>query len=309
MSLTPDILLDRSQLKQRLRKWQVIAVVVPILLLLALAAVNSKEKDEVSVGDVKVDYIARVKIDGMIVDDTYREKVLKKLAKDKYAKAVILSIDSPGGTTGGSEELYNQFLEISKAGKPVVVTMRTLAASGGYMTALAGDHILALNGTITGSIGVLMQSFEITDLAEKLGIKFVNIKSSELKASPSPFEKTTPKAAAAIQSVIDSYYAYFVALVMERRHMDKDKAFAVADGRVYTGIQALQNGLIDGIGGEKEAVAWLQKNKNISSKLEVEDISTTEPEKSLKDILFGDSKETKMLSELTTGGLLAVWKP
>ena len=310
MTLTPDILLDRVQLKQRLRKWQVACVLLAIGAIIGMVALGGGGKDkEMAVGDVKEDYIARIKIEGMILDDTYREKVLKKLAKDKYAKAVIVSIDSPGGTTAGGEELYQQIREISKSGKPVVVTMRTLAASGGYMIALAGDHIIARNGTITGSIGVLLQSFEVTDLASKMGVKFNTVKSSELKASPSPFEKMTPNSEAAIKSLIDDFYVFFVKMVAERRHMDLATATKLADGRVYTGAQALRNGLVDEIGGEEEALNWLAKNKKISKKLEVEDIKTVEPEKSLKDKFFGDSKEARMLDQITTSGLLAVWKP
>lgn len=310
MSLTPDILLDRVQLKARLRKWQIASAVLAVFALLALTVFSNPGKDkEVNVGEVKEDYIARIKIDGVIMDDTYRDKVLRKLTNDKYAKAVILSIDSPGGTTAGGEELYEQVREISKSGKPVVVVMRTLAASGGYMAALAGDHIIARNGTITGSIGVLLQSAEFTGLADKIGVTFNTIKSSELKASPSPFEKLTPRAQEAIQSLIDDYYNFFVQLVAERRKMDFAKAEKLADGRVYTGSQAVKNGLVDEIGGEKEALAWLQKNKKISEKLEVEDVKTKEPEKSLKDVLFGDSKETKILDQITANGLLAIWQP
>ena len=310
MTLTPDILLDRVQLKQRLRKWQIAAAILTVVAILGLAlSGKTSNSEEKNVGDVKEDYIARIKIDGMILDDTYRDKVLKKLLDDKYAKAIILSIDSPGGTTAGSEELYDQVLDISKSGKPVVVVMRTLAASGAYMTALGGDHIIARNGTITGSIGVLMQAAEFTGLAEKIGVTFNTIKSSELKASPSPFEKMSPKAQAAIQSLIDDFYVYFVNTVAERRHLDITKAKELADGRVYTGTQAAKNGLVDEIGGEKEALAWLQKNKKISTKLEVQDISTKEPEKSLKDVLFGDSKEAVMLDKITTSGLLAYWQP
>ncbi len=310
MSLTPDILLDRVQLKSRLRKWQVVSALLAVFALLSLTIYATPGNNkEVTVGEVGEDYIARIKVEGVIMDDTYREKVLKKLIDDKHAKAVIISIDSPGGTTAGGEELYEQVRDIGNSGKPVVVVQRTLAASGGYMVSLAGDHIIARNGTITGSIGVLLQSAEFTGLASKIGVTFNTIKSSELKASPSPFEKMTPKSEAAIQSLIDDFYNYFVKLVAERRHLDLATATKLADGRVYTGTQAVKNGLIDEIGGEKEAMAWLVKNKKISTKLEIEDVKTSEPEKGLKDVLFGDSKESKILDELTTGGLLAIWRP
>ena len=317
MSINADVLLDRIQLKQKLRKWQIITALIAIAAVSALGyaisgAGQTNDKGEVNVGETSKDYIARINVDGVIASDLYRDKVLRKLVKDKHAKALILAIDSPGGTTGGSEELYDQIREISAAGKPVAVTMKTLAASGGYMTALGGDRIWAYNGTITGSIGVLMESPEFTGLAEKLGVTFNTVKSSELKASPSPFEKMTPKAKDAIQGLINSFYGVFVDMVAERRHLPHDKALALADGRVYTGTQAAANGLIDEIGGEKEALAWLHKDKKIAANLKVEDVSTKEPDKSLKDMLLGnDSEESKIfgkMDELTTSGLLAIYR-
>ncbi len=306
MPLNADIVLDRIQLKQKLRKWQLITLIVAVIALVTLVA-PSASKQHGSI--VKKEYVARVKLNGMLLDNEYRDKALQKLLEDKQAKAVIVSIDSPGGTTAAGETLYSQIRELSKSGKPVVVVMKTLAASGGYMAALGGDHIIARRGTLTGSIGVLVQSAEFTELAEKIGIKLDVLKTSDLKATPSPFEKLTPKAREAMDQVLDDFYQYFVDLVAERRKMSRDKALLLSDGRVYTGNQAVKNGLIDAIGGEKEALEWLRTNKEIGENLEVEDISTEKPREGLRELFFGDINESKIYKTLTTEGFLAIWSP
>ena len=309
MSLDPDVLVDRVILKRRLRKWQLFAILALLLSSLALLP-TGKARNEYSVSvKPKTDYIGRISIENEIMDDPYRDKVLSDLLEDNHLKALVVSIDSPGGTTAGSESLYYQIRDISASGKPVVVVMKTLAASGGYMTALAGDYIIARKGTITGSIGVLVQSFEITKLAEKLGIKFNTLKTSELKASPSPFEELTPKSAEAIQSLLQDFYDFFVDTVAERRKMPREKAAMLADGRIYSGNQAVKNGLIDAIGGEKEALEWLRKEKKISKTLEVEDVSVIKPEQNLRDMLLGDKSKTKILDKFLSEGFLAVWRP
>ena len=305
MALDADVLMDRIQLKQKLKKWQVISFCLLALAFFALIAPYAGKNGPV----VGKPYIARVSLEGMLLDDTYRDSVLSDLVDDKEAKAVIVSIDSPGGTTAAGESLYSQLRDISNSGKPVVAVMKTLAASGGYMTALGADYIVARRGTITGSIGVLMESPEFTELADKVGVTFNVIKSAELKASPSPFEKMTPKSQAAMQAVIDDFYKYFVDLTAERRNLDRDKALELADGRVYTGNQAVENGLIDAIGGEKEAIEWLEKEKKIEAGLDIEDISTIEPDKGLLSDLFGDMKKSQIYQKLNLQGMLAVWYP
>ena len=191
MTIDADILLDRYNLKRRLRKWQIISLAFLLVLLLVVVSYNS-DKAPAELGS---DYIGRVEISGVIIDDLYREEVLKEAAENDKIKALIVRIDSPGGTTLGGEALYHQIKQFSDNGKPVVVVMRTLATSAGYMAAMGGDHVIARKGTITGSIGVIIQSAEFTELAEKIGVNFNTFKSGDLKASPSPFERTSPKAA------------------------------------------------------------------------------------------------------------------
>ena len=304
MALSSDIILDRMNLKKKITKWQLIAFVIAVVAI--LIAVKPSDK---GLGDISEDYIARVEINGVITDDNYRRKILNELIEDEKMKALILAVDSPGGTTSGGEDLYFQIRKISENGKPVVVVMKTLATSAGYMTAAAGDHIIARNGSITGSIGVLIQSMEATELAERLGIKLETFKSSPLKANPSPTEKTHPEAAKAMEAAVKSFYDYFVEIVAERREMKIEEVKKIADGRVYTGRQAIKFGLIDSIGGEDEALEWLRSEKNIAEKVEVEEISIIEPENNLGNILFGGSKQMDVLDQLTLNGLLAIWSP
>lgn len=310
MKMEPDVILDRMRLKQRLRKWQLVSISVILVALLLLVNVNvANNKSGTDFKKLREDYIARMNLEGIILDDDYRAKIMKELAEDKHAKALIFNIDSPGGTTVGGEALYEELRRISKSGKPVVVVQHTLAASAGYMASIAGDRIYARKGTVTGSIGVLAQTGEITDLAEKLGIKFETFKSAPLKASPSPFEKTTPEAAAAMQSVIDDFYNFFIDLVAERRGFTKEKAAELSDGRVFTGRQAVANGLVDAIGGEEEAKEWLFTEKKISRKLEVEDIDIIEPETTLTEKIFGKPERSQLYQRLNLSGLLAIWHP
>lgn len=253
------------------------------------------------------DYIGKIEISGVISEDDYRDKVLTKLQKDEHLKALIVSVNSPGGTTVGGEDIYYQLKDILAAGKPVVVVMKTLATSAGYLVALGGEHIIARNGTITGSIGVLVQAAEFTDLAEKLGVKFETFKSSPLKAAPSPFEKTTPEVAAVTNAAVLDFYDFFVQIVAKERKFDIEKAKSLADGRIYTGSQALKLGLIDEIGGQKEAIEWL-KNKGLDARLDVQDISVEEPQNPLHQLIFGDIQKTQILGRFGLNGLLAIWQ-
>jgi protease-4 len=215
-------------------------------------------------------YIARVTIQGLIRDDAERVQQLERLGQSTAARAVIVHVDSPGGTTAGSEQLYDALTRL-KERKPIVIVVDGLAASGGYITAIAGDHIVAKQTSLVGSIGVLFQYPNFTDLLDKIGVKVESIKSSPLKAAPSGFEPTSPEARAAIESIIKDSYAWFRGLVQDRRHLNDDELQAVADGRVFTGHQGIGLKLIDELGDERTGIAWLAKEKNINDKLPVRD--------------------------------------
>jgi protease-4 len=215
-------------------------------------------------------YIARIKIQGLIRGDQDRVEALERLGKSSTAKAVIVHVDSPGGTTAGAEQLYDSLMRL-KEKKPTVVVVDGLAASGGYIAAIAADHIIARDTSLVGSIGVLFQYPNFTELLKTIGVQVESIKSSPLKAAPSGFEPTSPEARAAIESIVRDSYAWFKNLVQTRRGMDQPQLERVSDGRVFTGRQGLPLKLIDEIGDEKSAVAWLAKEKNIGADTPVRD--------------------------------------
>ena len=181
-----------------------------------------------------------------------------------------MHINSPGGTTAGSEQLYDALVRL-KAKKPLVVVVEGLAASGGYIAAIASDHIIAQQSSLVGSIGVLFQFPNFSELLKTVGVKVEEVKSSPLKAAPNGFEPTSPEARAALDSLVKNSYAWFRGLVKERRGMDDALLEKVADGRVFTGRQAVELKLIDQLGDEKTAVAWLVAQKGIKADLPVRD--------------------------------------
>src|SRR5205807_7670614 len=172
--------------------------------------------------------------------------------------------------TSGAEQLYDSLMRL-KEQKPIAVVVDGLAASGAYVTAIAADHIVAQETSLVGSIGVLFQYPNVGDLMKTLGIKVEEIKSSPLKAAPNGFEPTSPEARAAIESIVKDSYAWFRDLVQERRHLDAAALDRVADGRIFTGRQAVELKLIDQLGDEQAALEWLAKEKSIDPKLRIVD--------------------------------------
>jgi len=252
-------------------------------------------------------YIAKIVVSGEISEDDYRSEVLKKILANDKIKAVMVVINSPGGTIVGSEIIYNELRRISLK-KPMVVVMNSLAASGGYMASLASDHIIAHNGTLTGSIGVLMQSYEITGLAEKVGVKFQNYKSSVLKGSPSLFEKTNKSVDDAINQSIQDSYEFFADLVRQRRGAKLLSPISL-DGRVLTGRQALKLGLVDEIGGEEDAIVYLQQKHNIDHSLSVVDISLEKKETDFVDKIIDSLPfAQKANSAFSNKGIMAIFQ-
>jgi protease-4 len=264
-------------LRSKVHKWKNISILLVIfVLMLAVKLVFGHGlTDKVVEGD----YIASIKIEGAIFEDDFRDEVLEKLAANNSVKAVIVTINSPGGGIVGSEILFHYLYKISRA-KPMVVVMESLAASGAYMAAVASDHIIAHNGTLTGSIGVLLESPEVTDLAKKIGVSFNTYKSSPLKGSPSPFEKPSNIVNRVIsESIADSYH-FFVSLVRARRgdRINKNFQNIAFDGRVFTGRQALQIGLVDEIGGKDQAMIYLANQKVDVKKLPIKKVEIVKDE-------------------------------
>jgi protease-4 len=265
MSLDSDLIVDRRRMRRKLTFWRVLAVLILIAAVVALAA-TAKRGDVLTAGG---DYIARVKITGLIRNDQDRVDQLEKLAKSN-AKAVIVRIDSPGGTTAGSEQLHNALRGVAAA-KPLVVVVDGLAASGGYIAAMSADHIVAQDTSLVGSIGVLFQYPNVSELLKTIGVKVEEIKSSPLKAAPNGYEPTSPEARAAIEALVKDSYDWFRGLVRDRRHMDDATLQQVADGRVFTGRQGIDLKLVDQLGNEKTAIDWLAKEKGLKADTPVKD--------------------------------------
>ena len=266
MSLDADLIVDRRRMRRKLTFWRVIAIGVIVLAVAGVAALGSNRAGFTGVRP----YIARVTIEGLIRGDRDRVQALDRLARSSLARAVIVHVDSPGGTTAGSEQLYDSLSRLRDK-KPIVIVVDSLAASGAYITALAGDHIVAQQTSLVGSIGVLFQYPNFADLLDKIGVKVEAVKSSPLKASPNGFEPTSPEAKAALDSIIKDSYAWFKNLVQDRRHLSDSELQTVSDGRVFTGHQAIDLKLIDELGDERAALAWLAKEKNVDAKLPVRD--------------------------------------
>ncbi|WCR57291.1 MAG: hypothetical protein PG979_001348 [Rickettsia asembonensis] len=284
MSITPDYLIERRQIKSRLLIWKLAAIIL-IAIVFLLFGKDFAPKEVLPINSNE-DYIASVLIDEIILEDEKRDKKLKKIIDDSHIKALIVNVNSPGGTVVGSEKIYNILRKISEK-KPVVIVMGTMAASGGYLISLGGDYIISHNGTITGSIGVILQTAEVTELAQKLGIKFNNFKSGELKAVPNPTEKLTEAVRVAIMENIEDTYNFFLELISERRNLPIEEVKKLADGRVYSGRQALKLKLVDAIGSEDTALKWLQEVKKINANLLVKDYQL-KPKPKLIDIILED---------------------
>lgn len=264
MSLESEFLIERRRLVRRVGFWRASAFVILLGLILGAGAyfggVDLKHRNA---------HIARISINGVITGDDATLKLIKDVSESN-ASAVILRINSPGGTVTGSEALYNALRKLNDK-KPLVAFVDGLAASGGYIAAIGSDHIVARRTAIVGSIGVLFQYPDVVKLLDNLGVKVESIKSSPLKAAPSPVETTTPEARAAIASVIKDNFDWFKSLVAERRDMTQSEIEAVADGRVYTGAQGLPKKLVNEIGDEEKAIAWLNSEKKVPANLPIED--------------------------------------
>ncbi len=300
MALDADALVDRRRLKRHLVFWRTLAIVIAVTLVVVAAGRLTGYQGR--------EYIARISITNIILDDQRRHEVLVKIARDSNVRALIVRIDSPGGTVVGGEALYRSLLKVADR-KPVIAVMGQVATSAAYMAALAADRIIAHEGTITGSIGVLLQTTEVTGLLGKLGISTEAIKSGPLKAVPSPFEPMTPEVRKSTQALVDDIFSMFLRLVAERRKLSPRDTRALADGRVFTGRTALEKKLIDGIGGEAEAIRWLETERKISTGLPVRSIRTRREFGDWFEQLDSLARKTTFSERLTLDGLISVWHP
>lgn len=265
MSSDADLLADRRSLRRKLTLWRLLAL-VGVLVAVGIAGFAWSGRTP---GSLSQAHIARVTISGFISGDRRTLDLIKSLETSR-ASAVVVRIDSPGGTTTGSEAIHDALRRLA-AKKPTVAVVDGLAASGGYIAALGSDRIVARQTSLVGSIGVLFQFPNVGRLLDTLGVKLEEIKSSPLKAAPNGFEPTSPEARAALQRVVDDNYDWFKRLVRDRRGLADPEVAAVSDGRVHSGRQAVALKLVDEIGGEPEAIAWLEREKSVAHNLPVRD--------------------------------------
>jgi protease-4 len=236
---------------------------------------------------VRGEKVAILPISGLITDSEGTIEQLKKFAKDDSVKAIVVRLNTPGGGVGPSQEIYEEVRKI-RGKKVVVASMGALAASGGYYIACGADKIFANPGTITGSIGVLMQFVNVKDLIEKIGVKGFVIKSGSFKDTGSPVREMSPEERKLLQSVIDNVHSQFVNAVVEGRKLPREDVLAIADGRILSGEQAKELGLVDALGNQEDAVAEAGK----MAKIEGEPRVVTPPKKkfSILDLLREEAK-------------------
>jgi protease-4 len=271
MSMTADQIVDRRRLRRKLSFWRVAAFVILFIAIVGgIVAIEGRDTFPLVAGP----HIARVTISGFITADRDQTQLLETLAKTSVVKGVIVAIDSTGGATAGGEALYESLRKLSQK-KPTTATLGTVGASAAYMAAIATDHIVARRTSITGSIGVLFEMPEVSALMDKIGVNVEEIRSGPLKAEPSPFKPASEEAKAVVAGVIGDSFNWFVDIVAERRGMTHSDALRLADGRIYTGRQALAAKLIDEIGGEDAAVAWLG-TKGVDTGLPIKDWQPTD---------------------------------
>jgi protease-4 len=265
MAFETETALDRRRLRRRLTWWRAFAVLAGVLAfgLLVFSSTDGSPLTERR-------QIARVSLEGLITEDRDQLKLFKKLAEAKHVAGVILFINSPGGTTTGGEALFEGIKDLAKA-KPVVAQFGTLATSAAYIAGLASDHIIARGNSITGSVGAIFQWAEVSELLGKLGVKMNEVKSGPLKANPSPFQPLDDAGKSVAEQMVAESKRWFVGLVADRRKIDTAAIAGLEQGRVFSGREALAHKLIDEVGGEAEAVKYLEEKRNLPKDLKIVD--------------------------------------
>ncbi len=265
-------------------------LITAILLIIALVVASSLIAN-IPLGD----RVAIVRVSGVIVNPLPFVNKLERVASDKSVKAVVIRVDSPGGSVGASQEMYRAIERLKEKGKPVVVSMGNVAASGGYYISAPADFIYANPGTITGSIGVIIQHVAYKELMAKIGIKAKSIKTGKFKDTLTPFRELTPEEERYLQDTINEAYEQFLKAILKYRgkKISEEELRKVADGRVITGQRAKELGLVDELGGLKDAV---EKAKELSGYPKAREFFVPEEKSLLKRILGGEIEELKILN-------------
>lgn len=319
MSLETEIVLDRRQLRRRLSLWRGLAITG-----LVIAVGGYLLAGDDTSGVLAKKHIARVSFTGTITEDRAELEMLRKIGESKNVAGVIVYVNSPGGTTTGGEAIYEGLRQLA-AKKPVVAQFGTVAASAGYIVGLGADHIVTRGNTITGSVGVLMQWPEVGEMLGKVGVKMNEVKSGDLKASPSMFAPADAPSLVVVRSMIDEGYQWFISLVETRRGIKRADVPDLEKGRIFSGREAVSLKLADEIGGEAEAQRWLEDKREVEKSLKVVDWKPASDSgwglspslSSALGNLFGSHgrevaeilSRTRAFTTLGLDGLLSVWQP
>jgi protease-4 len=231
------------------------------VLVVVAALVLTAAKHGLGGGEIGV-----VDVQGFISDPRPVVRQLKEFADRRSLPVIVLRIDSPGGTVAAAQEIYGEIRRIRKEGAKVVASMANVAASGGYYVAAAADTIVANPGTVTGSIGVIIELPNAEVLLRKIGVDFEVVKSGDFKDTGNVSRKVTPEERRLLQEVIDDTYNQFVDAIVEERGLGRDEVLSLADGRVFTGRRALEYGLVDVLGGYEDAIRIAAKMVGIKGK-------------------------------------------
>lgn len=321
MTLETEALLDRRRLRRSLTLWRIGAILAVTAALIALGLSSRRTDGTSAFGDRN--QIARVSLEGVITENRDQLRLLKRLKDAKHVKAVILHINSPGGTTTGGEALFEAIRDVATT-KPIVAQFGTVATSAAYICGLATDQIFARGNTITGSVGVIFQWAEVSELLSKLGVKMNEIKSGPLKANPSPFQPIDQEGRETAEKMVRESMTWFRGLVASRRSVDTAAIPGLEQGRVFSGREALTYKLVDQIGGEADVQKWLEEKRNTPKGLKIVDWKPKREDswgvlgvigKAAAAVLGLDPDRIRLLnddprlSSLLLDGLVSVWQP
>lgn len=263
-SMNAQSLVERRKLRRSRSLWRVLAVLLIVGLVVGILAQTTGLADRL-VG--RGEHVARVELDGFIDFDDPFIALLEDLEEDEDVKAVILEVNSPGGVAVAGEVIYTQLRALAEA-KPLVAVIEGIGTSAAYLAASASEHIIARNGSIVGSIGVVAQFPDVSELLDTVGIDMYEVRSGELKAQPSIFSPPSEEALAELERLIASNYDWFVDQIEERRGLD-GAVIRGFEGTVFTGARGVEMGLVDAIGGEDAAMAYLAETHEIDAEMDV----------------------------------------
>ena len=295
--MKPNDFLDQFYRKRKLLIKRLLISATVVLTIITVLLQFQKEES----------FIAKITVEGIIKDRNDILEQLKKLDNDQNVKGLITVINSPGGTYVGSKEIHESIKNLSKK-IPTVAYMREMATSGGYLVSLSSDRIFGNEGTITGSIGVILQTANISQLLGKLGINPVIIKSGDFKAVPNPAEEIDDKKLNYLKDIIQKMQKEFLNLVIKSRDISSSTLDLVSDGRIVTGKEAKDLKLIDAVGTENDALSWLKKEAGLDDDVRVKDLSVRSEITKVLNLNFL-KKKINYLNQNFYNGFVAIWTP